>query len=60
MRYLDMNFSIFKMLKNAKKAKCDRQTNRPTDRPPDQPTGRLTDRPTDRPTQCLVESRARD
>ena len=31
MRYSDMNFSIFKMLKNAKKAKCDRQTNRPTD-----------------------------
>ena len=32
MRYLDMNYSIFKMLKNAKKAKCDRPTDQPTDR----------------------------
>ena len=48
MRYLDMIYSIFKILKNAKKAKCDR------------PTDQQTDRPTDRPTQCLIESRARD
>ena len=35
MRYLDMNYLIFKMLKNAKKAKCDRPTDRQTDRPTD-------------------------
>ena len=38
MRYLDMNYLIFKMLKNAKKAKCDRPTDRQTNRPTDQPT----------------------
>ena len=30
-----MNYSIFKMLKNAKKAKCDRPTDRQTNRPTD-------------------------
>ena len=41
-----------KMLKNAKKVKCDGRTDGPTDRP--------TDRPTDGPTKRGVESRARD
>ena len=30
-----MNYSIFKMLKNTKKAKCDRPTDQQTDRPTD-------------------------
>ena len=35
MKYLVMSYSTFKMLKNAKKAKCDRPTDRQTDRPTD-------------------------
>ena len=41
MRYLNINYSTFKKLKNAKKVKkvkWDRPTDRPTDQPTDQPT----------------------
>ena len=35
MWYFNINYSTIKMLKNAKKVKCDRRTDRPTDQPAD-------------------------
>ena len=35
MGYFDINYSTFKMLKNAKKVKCDRQTDGLTNQPTD-------------------------
>ena len=47
MKYPYLNFSTVKLLKNAKKVKCDG------------PTDRRTDGPTDGPTQPLMEMRRR-
>ena len=43
MKYIKLQLSTLKDLKNAKKVKWDRSTDRPTNRPTDRPTNQQTD-----------------